>query len=130
MPLLDFSRHTVSYCTVLTFGLGWQVESNGYIHPSAQEFLRDLAHQASFYRSIPSTNLYTFFTSSILSVGLQTALSDAILTHSLSLRPPPPLLVTVSELLLTRKLVMCSISCTPCTVSCKILFNHHHHDNG
>lgn len=72
------------------------VESNGYIHPSAQEFLRDLAHQASFYRSIPSTNLYTFFTS-ILSVGLQTALSDAILTHSLSLRPPPPLLVTVSD---------------------------------
>ena len=57
---------------------------------------RDLAHQASFYRSIPSTNLYTFFTS-ILSVGLQTALSDAILTHSLSLRPPPPLLVTVSD---------------------------------
>ena len=46
-----------------------------------------LAHQASFYRSIPSTNLYTFFTS-ILSVGLQNALSDAILTHSLSLRPP------------------------------------------
>ena len=54
------------------------VESNGYIHPSAQEFLRDLAHQASFYRSLPSTYLYTFFTS-ILSVGLQTALSDAIL---------------------------------------------------
>ena len=52
--------------------------------------------QASFYRSIPSTNLYTFFTS-ILSSGLQTALSDAILTHSLSLRPPPPLLVTVSD---------------------------------
>ena len=53
-------------------------------------------HQASFYRSIPSTNLYTFFTS-ILSVGLQTALSDAILIHSTSLRPSPSMLVTVSD---------------------------------
>jgi hypothetical protein len=52
--------------------------------------------KASFYRSIPSTNLYTFFTS-ILSVGLQSALSNAILTHSLSLRPPPPMLITVSD---------------------------------
>jgi hypothetical protein len=64
------------------------VELNGCIHPSALEFLRDLAHQVSFYRSIPSSNLYIFLTS-ILSVG--------ILTHSLSLRPPPPLLVTVSD---------------------------------
>ena len=83
-------------CTPRTVSCKILFKSNGYIHPSAQEFLRDLAHQASFYRSIPSTNLYTFFTS-ILSVGLQTALSDAILTHSLSLRPPPPLLVTVSD---------------------------------
>ncbi len=45
---------------------------------------------------VPSTNLYTFFTS-ILSVGLQNALSDAILTHSLSLCHPPPSLVTVSD---------------------------------
>jgi hypothetical protein len=100
------------------------VESNGYIHPSAQEFLRDLAHQASFYRCIPSTNLYTFFTS-ILSVGLQTALSDVILTHSLSLHPPPPLLVTVSDSdIATAHIYTQYFMYSICSVSCKILFNH------
>jgi hypothetical protein len=84
----------ITVCLSFPSLLSPMVTSN--IHPTAQEFLRDLAHQASFYWSIPSNNLYTFFTS-ILSVGLQTALSDAILTHSLSLHPPPPLLVTVSN---------------------------------
>ena len=44
------------------------------------------AHQASFYRSVPFSYLYKFFTS-ILSVGSQSALSDAIHTHSLSSSP-------------------------------------------
>jgi hypothetical protein len=34
------------------------IESNGYIHPQARQFLQDLAKQAAFYRPIPWHNLF------------------------------------------------------------------------
>ena len=44
------------------------VESNGYLHLKAQEFLRDLAYQASFYRSLYLLYLYSIYSSSIYSL--------------------------------------------------------------
>jgi len=72
------------------------MESNGFIHPQSKLFLEDLAKQASFFRHIPWTNLFQFFLS-ILSVSLHSALSRAIITHTSSLHPPPPLLTVITD---------------------------------
>ena len=72
------------------------MESNGYIHPNSAKFLLDLAHQASFFHGIPWQNLLQYF-HSILSVSLQSALSQAILTHSSLLHPPSPTSFTLTD---------------------------------
>jgi len=64
-------------------------ESNGYLYLKAQEFLRYLAN-------IPLPP-YLLDLTSIPFLSLQSALSDDIITHSLSPYPTPPLLVTLSD---------------------------------
>ena len=69
------------------------LESNGYIHPEARQFLRDLAKQAAFYRHIPWQNLYLFtYLSSLYHSNLpSTALYLLILLpYTLPLRYPSP----------------------------------------
>ena len=72
------------------------VESNGYIHPQARQFLQDLAKQAAFYRHIPWHNLYLFYLS-LISVSLQSALYRSLLTYITALHHPPPLSITLTD---------------------------------
>ena len=72
------------------------IESNGYIHPQARQFLQDLAKQAAFYRHIPWHNLYLFYLS-LISVSLQSALYRSLLTHITALHHPPPLSITLTD---------------------------------
>ena len=63
------------------------METNGYIHKSGRNLLHRLADKAAMLHSIPSQNLYKYFTT-LLSVSLQRSISQAIINTSARLNVP------------------------------------------
>jgi len=63
------------------------METNGYIHNSSKNLLKRLSEKAAILHSIPSDNLYKYFTT-LLSVSLQRSISQAIINTSARLNVP------------------------------------------
>jgi hypothetical protein len=63
--------------------LPFVLESNGYLHPAADEFISNMAKMAGAKYSFPEANMRKFFLA-IISVALQRSLSEAILQHSVT----------------------------------------------